>query len=617
MTRWEKKAHTCAAIVATFGLASAATAADNWTVYTQNQKAAEVFGRPVAMLKSGTVLPLADPTLGDIAGADTSLGANANVRGALTALLASPAAVSSCQSVTSLQLPWMRVLSAEMVPADKEAMAHCKVLAVIDKEINLEVILPNPEQWNGKFLMGGTGGFIGTLANGMKASALHRGYASASTDTGHPIPKDVGASWALHNPERVVNWGHRGNHIAQANAKMVIQAYYKKAIQKSYYYGASGSGRVAMVQAQRYPDDFDGVIAACPAFSWTKGIAVSMAWTQQQMYPTAEDQYAYKPQLPAEKVTALDAAVYGKCDAVDGLKDGIITDPRACKFDPHKDLPVCKDGQDNNKCFTPKQVDLIAAIHQGPSNSSGPIWHNWPYGGESIAGGWATDSGSAYVIGTPNASEGVKKQPSEYSARHYLLSNETLRYVVFGDPNYDLHKFNFETDVPATYAAAAQIDGDNPDLSGLKKSNGKLLIYVGYADWAVNANSTENYYDRVLAGMGKDAQDTARLFMVPGMGHCNSADPSKQTTNVADFLTSMEQWVEKGQAPDRIVASHVLTKKGGPMAASRPQNMPILGYVSRTRPLCSYPAVSTYTAKGSIDDAANFECRAPMSQASR
>ncbi len=611
------KAQTCAAVVATFGLASTAFAADNWSVYRQDQKAAEVFGRPVAVQKAGSVIPLADPTLGDIAAADTTLGANANVRGALDKVLGSPAAVSSCQSLTGLQLPWMRVTSAEMVGADKEAMAHCKVLAVIDKEINLEVILPNPDQWNGKFLMGGTGGFIGTLQNGMKASALHRGYASASTDTGHPIPKDVGASWALHNPERVVNWGHRGNHLAQANAKLVIQAYYKKAIAKAYYYGASGSGRVAMVQAQRYPDDFDGVIAACPAFSWTKGIALSMAWTQQAMYPTAEDQYAYKPNLPAEKVTALDAAVYGKCDAVDGLKDGIITNPRACNFDPHKDLPVCKDGQDNNKCFTPKQIDLIAKIHEGPSNSTGKIWQSWPYGGESISGGWATDAGSAYVIGTPWASEGVKKQPGEYSSRHYLLSNETLRYVVFGDPNYDLHKFNFETDMAATEAAAAQIDGDNADLTGLQKSNGKLLIYVGYADWAVNANSTEAYYERMLAATGPGAKDTARLFMVPGMGHCNSADPSKMTTNVADFLTSMEQWVEQGKAPERIIASHVLTKKGGQMAEGRPQNMPITGYVARTRPLCPYPAVATYTGKGSIDDAANFQCSAPQTQASR
>lgn len=583
--------------------ASAGAIAQSAPPYAPETTFSEIFGRALTVTRDG--VPLENPTLADVRASDATGAANAFARDAIKALEA--VSVSDCRSLTTIKLPWLRILSADEVPAAPEVMEHCKVLGVIDKEINFEVDLPIATGWNGKFLMGGGGGFLGTLQSQIKPAALHRGYAAAATDTGHVIPDDAGASWALRDPERVVNFGHRGTHLVQANAKIIIRAYYKKAIAKSYYYGSSGSGRVAMVQAQRYPEDFDGVVAACPAFSWSKGIAMSMAWTQQAMYRTAEDQYAFRSVLAPSKVARMDEAIYAKCDAVDGLKDDLITTPAACKFNPFEDLPRCAAGKDGADCFTRDEMEAIAKIHAGPSNSTGQLWAGWPYGGESIDGAWVAPNGSAYVIGTRLESDGRPKAPGAYSSRHYLLGNETMRYLMFNDPAYDLHRFNFETDTAALLPMAAQVDGDNADLSGLKSRGGKLLMWVGYADWAVNAYSTISYYERVLAKMGgrAAADDTARLFLMPGTGHCNTSDPKRKTPTTADFLTALEEWVEQGRAPERILASHVLGDAG------RAQSLPIKGKVVRTRPLCPYPAVAKYAGKGSVDDAANFRCSAP------
>ncbi len=583
------------------GVSAGAQAAE--TPYAPDTKFSEIFGRAVTVTHAGK--PVTDPTFADILASDASGASNSFARDAVKALEA--AAPSDCKSLTSLKLPWTRILSVEEVPAAPEAMAHCKVLGVIDKEINFEVDLPIVTGWNGKFLMGGGGGFLGTLQSQIKPAALHRGYATASTDTGHSIPDDVGGSWALRDPERLANFGHRGTHLTQATAKIIIRAYYKKPIAKSYYYGSSGSGRVAMVQAQRYPEDFDGIVAACPAYSWSKGMALSMAWTQQAMYRTAEDQYAFRSVVPPSKVAKMDDAIYAKCDAIDGLKDDLITTPAACKFDPYEDLPRCAAGKDSAACFTRDEIEVIAKVHAGPSNSTGQLWSGWPYGGESIDGAWTAPKGSAYVIGTRLDESGKEKAPGVYASRHYLLGNETMRYLMFNDPTYDLHRFNFETDTAAVLPMAAQVDGDNPDLSGLKSRGGKLLMWVGYSDWAVNAYSTIDYYERVLAKMGGQGAvgDTARLFLMPGTGHCNSSDPKRKTPTTADFLTALEEWVEQGRAPERILASHVNGDAG------RGQSMPIKGTIDRTRPLCPYPAVATYVGKGNTNDAANFRCATP------
>ena len=580
-----------------------ASAAPQWGPYSPDAKFSDVFGRPVVVEKNSALN--GNPSLGE-----TASDGNAFLKQAMDDMLASSASVSSCQSLTGLKLPWVRIRSADNVAAEGETRAYCKVIGVVDKEITFEVDLPEAAAWNGKFLMGGGGGFIGDLSNGAKAAALHRGYATGATDTGHPVPADGGGSWADKNPERVLNWGHRGTHLAQANIKLVIQAYYKKAIGKSYYFGSSGSGRVALMEAERYANDFNGIIAACPVASWTKLNGVATTWTQQAMFRKAEDEYQWNPVLPPTKVAVMDRAIYEKCDALDGLKDGNITNPMACKFDPHVDLVTCKAGEDKPTCFTTEQEDVIAKIHAGPSNKLGQIYPGWPYGGENVPGMWAQGGNGGYVIGTPQKPGSL----NPYASRHYLLTQGTLRYVVFGNPTYDLHSFNFDTDLPALQIASAQIDPDHPNLNlgAFNARHNKLIISVGWADWAVGGLIVKDFYDRSAAQNGGiDAtKNFARLFMLPGVGHCFSTDAQYKTPSTVDLLTALENWVEKDQAPDSIIASHVVSKPG----EREPGNsMPITGKVDRTRPICAYPLLATYNGKGNIDDAANFTCKAPAS----
>ena len=595
----------CAALLAPVPALAADTAPSQ--VYPPDMKFADVFGRAVEVRRPGTNALIADPTIADAEKASPDVRSNVTARDAVRAVQASVRpGTTKCADLKSLQLPWVRITAADEVPAQKNAMAHCKVLATIDKEINIEVDLPTG--WNGKFLMGGSGGFLGDLNNGSKPAALMRGYATAVTDTGHVIPKDIpGASWAYQNPERIVNFGHRGTHVAQATAKQIIHAFYKRPIQLSYFYGTSGSGRQAMMEAQRYPNDFDGIVAACPAYNFITGVAVGWAWTQQLMFPAPEDSVKYNPVMPAEKVKLLDDTVHKKCDGADGLVDGVLTNPLACKFDPQKDLPKCAAGKDGPECFTTRQIDVIDKIHKGPSNANGKIWAGWPYGGENISGQWTAPDGG-YVIGSP---DGPKKNPTlgPYFTRHYFLSNESFKYLIFGDPNYDLHSFNFETDLPAVVPASAQIDANNPDLSAFQQRNGKLLIYAGWADWSINPVSQVDYYERVLAKMGgrDKVADFARLFLIPGNGHCNVVDKTKKVPNVVDFLSALEGWVEQDKKPDSVLASHV----ADPNTKLIPSGMPIEGPVDRTRPICAYPTAATYKGSGSIDDAANFTCKAP------
>jgi feruloyl esterase len=526
-------------------------------------------------------------------------------------LAAAPAfaqgSAETCHALMSLTLADVRMVSADDITALDGTHAYCKLIGIAEKEITFEVDMPFATEWNGKFLMGGSGGFLGNLQNGIKPAALMRGYATAVTDTGHPIPKDGGGSWAYRNPERLVNFGHRGTHVAAEKAKLVIEAFYHKPIAHSYFFGSSGSGRQAMMEAQRYPQDFEGIVAACPAFSWTQLNVFATGWTQQNMYPTVQSQFDFKPMVPPQKVATLDTAVYAKCDGIDGLKDGIISNPLACKFDPLTDLPLCRAGTDGPACFTREQAEVIARIHDGPTNSHGRIWPGWAYGGEAIPGMWTNpNGGTAYVIGNSKGSP-------PYSSRHYLLTNETLRYLIFNDPDYDLHNFNFETDTLATTVASAQIDANNPDLSAFNRRGGKLIMSVGWSDWAVDDLGVKGYYDQAINQNGglDELTGFARLFMLPGVGHCFAIDPARKTPNNVDLLSALETWVERGTAPDRVIASHIVGTPGTQGRNAPALSMPITGTVDRTRPICAYPRIAAYSGHGSIDDARNFSCSMP------
>lgn len=487
----------------------------------------------------------------------------------------------SCQDLTSLHLGRVDIVSATEVEATATTPQHCAVKGVIDEEINFELLLPEPSNWNGKFLMGGGGGFVTGVSNSAMSpskfgNAIQRGYATAGTDTGHPAA-DFGMSWALHNKERQLNFAYRAIHLTAQVSKEIMSYYYRRHIKHSYFIGCSTGGRQGMMESQRFPMDFDGVIAGAPPLQWT-GQVLSSIWQMQNMFPGQAN--LTTPVLPMAKLPLLGQAVYANCDATDGLADGIITDPTKCTFDPNNDLTKCPNDVDGPDCFTTAQIDVIQKIYEGPSNSRRQLYPGWPVGSEAFPFGW-----NLCMVGFPNFL-------GPYPNLSYFFSNEILRYHVYQDPTYDLHEFNFEKDVPDTYHVAAVMNATDPNLWPFKSHGGKIILYHGYADPLVNPTRTVQYYEDVQQTMGKKrADDVARLFLLPGVSHCaGGVGP-----DTADWITNLEKWVEDGEAPDEITA----------------YQLDVTGQVVRTRPLCPYPKVAKYKGTGSTDDAANFTCQKP------
>ena len=483
----------------------------------------------------------------------------------------------ACSDLTALKLPNARINSAVEVPASDSLPAHCWINGIIEKEINFELNLP--ADWNEKLYMGGNGGFAGSYRNWGTDDALVRGYAVTQTDTGH-IGGPIDASWALDNMRRKLNFGFRAVHLTAKTAKYIVKAYYRKKISYSYFMGCSRGGGQAMIESQRYPGDFDGIIAGAPAYNWT-GFGMGMVWNQQRMYPEPQD--LYHPTVPNSKLPILDAAVLNLCDGIDGLEDGLIDDPRNCPFDPEIHLPICPGNEDSSDCFTTEQIDAIQAVYDGPSNSRGQIFPGYPPGAESSFFGWdfwVTD-GRVWL----KALYGIDDIPNA----QYGFGQEIMRYLVYNDPDYDIREFDFETDLRDTALAAAILNGTSSNLTRFKKRGGKMIMYNGWTDHAITPLGTIQYYEQVLERMGgpRKVNNFLRLFMVPGMMHC-SMGPGP---NEVDWLTALELWVEEDIAPDRIVAL-------------QPQT-------GRTRPLCPYPQVARYQDRGSIDDAQNFECVEP------
>jgi feruloyl esterase len=335
------------------------------------------------------------------------------------------------------------------------------------------------------------------------------------------------------------------------------------------------------MEAQRYPEDFDGLIAGDPANNWTRFYAGAHLWYSMA---TLKDPESY---IPASKTAILGNATRAACDAIDGIVDGVIDDPRKCKFDPA--VLTCQAGQDPNTCYTPKQVRAIKDIWAGVRGPGGEIVHP-PLvpGAEDGPGGWA-----AWTTGA-----------APFTGLHWLAADGFFRYMVFENPAYDPMTFNFRSDLLfALHKVGPSLDAVDPDLRKLKKRGSKLIVYHGWSDPDISPLNAINYFEDVVSFMAQRGDDRRearertneffRLFMVPGMQHC-SGGPGP---NTFDMLTALEEWVEKGKAPERIVASHLTA-----------------GVVDRTRPLCVYPRVAVYTGTGSTDDAANFNCRLPREE---
>ncbi len=458
--------------------------------------------------------------------------------------------------------------------------SFCRVVGVTAPAVNFEVWLPLAD-WNGKYQGVGNGGMAGTLSYGAMANALRRGYATASTDTGHkagPIPFD--ASWASGRPDLIEDFGHRALHLTTVNAKQVTKTFYLTEPDYSYYVGCSKGGQQGLMEAQRYPDDFDGIIAGDPANDWTKFYAGSHLWYSLAML---DDEAGW---IPPAKLTTLGDAVNAACDTLDGIEDGIIQNPLACDFQPA--TLSCPVGVDNNSCLTTEQVTAVEMIWSGVTNSNGElIYPGLVPGGEAVRGGWST-----WVTG---------REP--FASLHWRGGEGFFRWFVFDDADWDFRNFDFDRDLEyALEKVGPALDSNDPDLRPLRDNGAKLIVYHGWSDPDISPVASINYFDSVVEVIADDIQATSwdsamestqdffRLFMVPGMGHC-SGGPGPDRF---DALTALENWVERDVAPEMIIASKIAD-----------------GEVVRSRPLCVYPEVASYNGSGSTDEAANFSCAAP------
>ena len=477
--------------------------------------------------------------------------------GDVASIALSKAAISSTENVAAGEFKPPNGGRGQPTDAFKKLPAFCRIAATLkpsaDSEIKIEVWLPQ-SGWNGKLESVGNGAWAGVISYAALATALSAGYAAASTDTGH---EGNNANFILNHPEKLADFSFRAVHEMTVAAKAIVAAYYSAGPKFSYWNGCSTGGRQAMAEMQRFPADYDGVIAGDPV-GYATHLQAAQLWLWQIFHQDESDN------IPPEKYALIHTAVLDACDALDGVKDGVMEDPRRCHFDP--EVLACKHG-DAPTCLTAAQVKTAQKSYAGPIDSRGQqIYPGRERGSELL---WGTHSGP---------------QPSSYAADLY-------RFIVFKDPAWDYKSFNIERDVAfADKTASDVINSIDPNLKPFFAHNGRLIQYHGWNDDGVAPRGSVNYYNAVadaMGGIGK-IKDSYRLFMVPGMGHCRGGG-----TDTFDMVTPLDQWVEKGQAPAQIVASRITN-----------------GAVDRTRPLCPYPQVAVYKGTGSTDEARNFTCKA-------
>jgi hypothetical protein len=485
----------------------------------------------------------------------------------------------ACEALSKFKSKEIAQISATPIAASAAAPAFCRVAGLLSPEIAFEVGLP--DKWNGRFYMIGNGGHAGqALDDPMQVSqrnqAMQLGFAVAQTNTGHDSRKEPGASFVMSNPQKAIDYAYRAVHLTAVTAKSIAKDYYGKPVSHAYWNSCSNGGRQGLIEAQRFPKDFDGIVANAPWVDQT-GFTIGAMWNQKALSDV--------PITPAKMALVADK-VMAKCDAIDGLKDGLIDDPRKCDFDPVRDVPACSAGIDSPDCLTSSQAAAIAKVYGGPVSNGKPFFPGFMPGSEAVMPGMfggGNSSGWMNMI--------VSAQPNSKPADFGLAEN-TMRYLVNKPPkpDYDCGSFDFDRDIHMLDNWGKLADAKNPDLSKFKKHGGKLLITYGWADPILQPLMGVNYYEQALAKNGPGTIDFFRLFMIPGMSHCSGGIG----TDRHDPMTAIINWVEKGKAPETIPASRAVNNQ-----------------VVRTRPLCPYPKVARYSGQGSIDDAANFSCVAP------
>jgi feruloyl esterase len=466
-------------------------------------------------------------------------------------------------------------------PAGQKTTApFCRVAGYIEpvpnSHIGFEVWLPPAEKWNSRYFGVGNPAFEGAIKyQGLKL-AVEKGYATASTDTGH---QDPGHKWATGQPERLIDWTHRAVHETTVVAKELIKAFYGKPQKYAYWDNCHNGGRQGLTEAQLYPGDFDGIVAGDPAYYLTHLQAGSeyLSWLNLKSGTSAASY------IPPAKYPALHHAALEACDAKDGVKDDAIEDPTRCNFDP---ISIqCKD-EDNASCLTPPQVETARLIYAGAKFSDG------------------TQIYSGFEPGSELLWEAMIKGPEPL-----FINNDFFRYIAFEDPNWDFRTFDVDADTRKIDKRLGPVmNHTQTDLKAFKARGGKLILYQGWNETWVPPRTATTYYDGVVKTMGGEnkTKDFFRLFIIPDYGMCAAMFPG-----TFDALGAVQRWVEEGVAPDHIKTTYVEQGRQFRERAGMQDTPESKSRVLKTRPVCPYPEVAIYKGSGDTSDAANFKCGKP------
>lgn len=520
------------------------------------------------------------------------------------------AATPSCEQLASLALEKAKVTSPQTVAAGafvppanlapwlagdpslyKKVPAFCRVMVEArpsaDSDIKIEVWLPLTG-WNGRFRGQGNGGFAGEIDYRAMAAAVGLGYATAGTDTGHSA-SGTDARWALGHPEKVIDFGYRAIHEMTLTAKAAAKAFYGNEARHSYFASCSNGGRQALMEAQRFPGDYDGILAGAPANYWTHLLTSALFDAQV----TTVDEASY---IPSSKLPAIARAVNVACDGTDRVTDGVIDDPRQCRFDPAAML--CKDG-DAATCLTSAQATALKKLYEGARHADGRgIFPGFLPGAEEGQGGWGT-----WITG-----------PAPGRALLFAFANGFFANMVYEQSDWDYKTATLPAALKAAEDKHARmLDATDPNLKPFKDRGGKLILWHGWNDPAISALNTIDYYESVVRAMRPDDVGSfLRLYMAPGVQHCadgpgpNSFGQSGDTRSSdprRSLQFALEKWVEDGAAPTAIVA----TRYAGESATTGPAD----GEARATRPLCPYPQTAAFKGTGDTNDASNFTCARP------
>ncbi len=463
--------------------------------------------------------------------------------------------------LAQIQLPDVRIESVTHHSAEEKyrniRVGHVVVLGKIGGSIGFECLFP--DEWNQRFVMGGGGGLVGSIQNAARGYA-NEGYATVGTDTGHQAGGTDG-SWALNNVEALVNFGHVAVHRTAEVAKALIRSYYGNGPTKSYFFGCSRGGGQALMEAQRYPEDFDGIVSGAPAFDWT-GIAAMGVHMAQALYP--DPNHLNQTLLGREDLERLYEGIMEQVDAQDGLKDGIIEDPSNVVFNLAKVSGL-----------SAEQQAVIQAIYEGPVRGGRSLYPGFPLGAEAGDGGWY---------------QWITGPVPDLVSLSFAFSTNIMKFFLFNDPEWDYATYDFSDWDKDSELAASVLSAVDPNLQPFASRGGKLILWHGWSDAALPAQATIDYYQQVL-NLDPKAMDHTRLFMIPGCYHCGGGPGISQV----DWLAVLVDWVEGGIPPDRIIA-----RKGAAQ-----------GSPEKTRPLFPYPDKAQYDGEGDIHDASSFVRRKP------